>query len=601
MKINEQTQEYLKRVETFNNKFESVKRNLLVLSFLRFISFITAIAIIVFLVKQFSFLLFVLDLLLFSSFIFFVLYYFRRTDVLRYYKSLVKINSDEIKVLDNDFSMFYDGYSFINRDHEYSFDLDIFGQGSLYQYLNRTITIVGRRLLAKRITTINNTNASEFVERQQVIKELKSKIDWRHKFLATGSSCPVTEDDNNKIENWINDPVYFSKRIFYKILVVLLPTVTLLFIGLNIAGLSHYVWFSTLGLLQLFIASVLLRKSNKEQNRVSKSLGILRNYSKLIRLIESEKFDSEILKELQNELKTDSAHAEKAFKKLIKIIDAFDTRLNLIMGFILNATLMWDLYSMMRLERWKEKYGKDIRQWVYVIAEFDFYCSMSNYYYNNPDYVFPKITKGTILNSEELGHPLIPQAKRINNNYGLNNVGRIDIITGANMAGKSTFLRTVGVNFVLAMIGAPVCAKKFEFQLMDLFSGMRTADSLKENESYFYAELKRLKQIVVKLKQGGTALLLLDEILKGTNSVDKAKGSWKFVEHLIKLKATGIVATHDLTLCKLENSYPNHIENKCFEVEINSDKIKFDYKLRKGVTQNMNASLLMKQMEIFSE
>ena len=260
---------------------------------------------------------------------------------------------------------------------------------------------------------------------------------------------------------------------------------------------------------------------------------------------------------------------------------------------------MWDLYSVMRLERWKVKYGHNVKVWVKIIAELDVYCSLSNYAYNNPDYVYPKISETIILRSSDLGHPLIPANKRVNNDFEINKLGKIDIVTGANMAGKSTFLRTVGINILLALNGMPVCAKSYTFKIIDLFSGMRTADSLKENESYFYAELKRLKYIIEKLQNGKPTLILLDEILKGTNSVDKAKGSWQFVEHLIALNATGIVATHDLTLCEIENNYPENISNKCFEVDIDGQSISFDYKLKMGVTKNMNASILMNQMGLF--
>ncbi|MDA3953934.1 MAG: hypothetical protein PF485_09820 [Bacteroidales bacterium] len=599
MEINELLNTYQKRVDSYTSKLVIVKRDLVVLSFLRFLAFISTFALVVLLVKHFSVLFLVLVLLSFALFIFFVLYYFKRTDYLNHLQNLIKINKDEIDVLNNDYSKFYDGEKYMSRDHAYSYDLDLFGQGSLFQYLNRTVTLVGRKLLSSRLLNINIITGLVLEKRHEVLKELRVKIDWRHNFLATAYSSPVTEDDNKKLDIWLKEPVFFIKKIAFRILIVLLPAITLLFVGLFVAGISHYVWFTTLALMQLFFAIVILRRTNKEQNRVSKGLGILRNYSKLIKLIEPEIFSSEILKDLQKELQTESVRAEFAFKKLIKIIDAFDTRLNIFLGFILNATLMWDLYSMIRLERWKLKYGKNVKQWVQVIAEFDFYCSLANYSYNNPDFVFPEISEKAVLHSQELGHPLIPKLKRVNNDYGID-PGKIDIITGANMAGKSTFLRTVGVNLILAMTGMPVCATKFEFRLMDLFSGMRTADSLKENESYFYAELKRLKHIIEKLKNGNSAFVLLDEILKGTNSIDKAKGSWKFVEHLINLEATGIVATHDLNLCKLEKNYPDNIKNKCFEVEINSDKIKFDYKLRKGVTQNMNASLLMKQMGIFS-
>jgi DNA mismatch repair ATPase MutS len=590
---------YEKRIDLFKLNEFKIKKQLVLLSFLRFISFILSIIVIVLLNKQFSIFLLGILFFLFSLFIAGVIFYLKKTEVLNHFKNLIRINSDEINVLNNDFSGFNNGEEFINRDHAYSYDLDLFGEGSLFQYLNRTVTLVGRELLAKKL--LNITKESSFVENQQKgITELNPKIDWRQNFIATAYSCPVTKDDNKKINDWIEQPVYYLKRVFFKIIVVLLPAVTLSFLVLLLAGISSYMWFVFFGLLQLFIASLLLRKTNEEQRIVTEELRILKNYSKLIKRIESEEFSSEVLKKLQNNLKTGDLKAEAAFKKLIKIIDAFDTRLNMILGVVLNATLMWDLYSVMRLERWKIKYGQNVKQWVKVIAEFDFYCSLSNYAYNNPDFIYPTISDQMILETENLGHPLIPETKRVNNNFKIENPGEIDIITGANMAGKSTFLRTVGINLILAMTGAPVCAKKFNFRLMDLYSGMRTADSLKENESYFYAELKRLKKIVEKLQGGEATFILLDEILKGTNSIDKAEGSKKFVEHLILLKATGIVATHDLTLCDLQKTHPQNIKNKCFEVEIHGDKIKFDYKLRAGITQNMNASVLMRQMGIFT-
>ena len=418
--------------------------------------------------------------------------------------------------------------------------------------------------------------------------------------MAIGYARAATKEDNKNIDKWLNKSVYYVNKNFYWAIVILLPIITLMFLGLFLFGISHYSWFVTLALSQLFFASLQLRRTNREQAMVSEEMRILKIYSKLISHIENEEFKTENFKNLQKELETDQIKAQIAIKKLIKIIDAFDTRLNIFLGVILNGILMWDLLSVMRLERWKIIYGKSIEKWIKIIAEFDFYNCAGNYYFNNPDYIFPEINEDTILNTEELGHPLIFKEKRVNNNFKVQKAGEIDIITGANMAGKSTFLRTVGVNLILALNGFPVCASKFKFQILELFTGMRTADSLKENESYFYAELKRLKHIIEKLKKGKLTFLLLDEILKGTNSIDKAKGSWKFVENLIELKATGIVATHDLSLCKMENEYPHHIMNKCFEVEIDHNNIEFDYKLRSGITKNMNASLLMQQMGIFS-
>lgn len=600
MKVDQLILIYEDRVRLFESKLSKIRKNLFLLSLLRFFSFLLCIVFLVFLFKQFNFILLGMFFAFLFLFIFGVIYYLKTSEVLTHFKNLVKINKDELNVLKNNFADFNNGIEYEDRDHAYSFDLDLFGDGSLYQYLNRTVTMVGRDLLGKNLLRVNN-NSSVIISRQEGIDELNAKIDWRQNFMAIGYACPITNDDNQKIEYWIDQPVYFIKKRFFKLIVILFPAISLTFLTLLIAGVSSYIWFVLFGLVQLFIASLMLKKTNKEQRLVTEELRILKNYSKLIRHIESEIFNTDVLRNFQSDLKTEKVKAETAFKKLIKIIDAFDTRLNIFLGAILNATLMWDLYSLMCLERWKLTYGQNVKQWIKVIAEFDVYCSMSNYAYNNPDFTYPKISESVILDTEELGHPLIPYLKRVNNNFRIENLGEIDIITGANMAGKSTFLRTIGVNLVLAMNGMPVCAKKFHFKLMDLFSGMRTADSLKENESYFYAELKRLKSIIEKLKNGNSTFILLDEILKGTNSIDKAEGSRKFIEHLILLKATGVVATHDLTLCDLENHYPNNIENKCFEVEINEDKIKFDYKLRSGVTKNMNASVLMKQMGIFSD
>ncbi len=591
---------YNERIHTFLKEEVKICKRLTILSFLRFFSFIIAIALFVLLFKEITLLKFSGGIAFLVLFIIFVVRYFKQTDLLNHYKNLIKINSEEKEVINNNYSFFNDGADYINRDHPYSYDLDVFGKGSLFQYLNRTFTIVGRDLLANRLLNLD-LNKQDVENRHEAVQELTPEIEWRQNVMATGYSTPISVDDNKKIQYWIDKPVYFINKIFYKVLLIFLPTITITFLFLLIFGISHYSWFALFALAQLFIASFLIRKTNKEQRVVSEGLRTLKKYSKILKFIEEKRFDSKLLNNLKTEIKTEDESAGNAFKKLIKIIDAFDTRLNIFLGVILNATLMWDLYSMIRLELWKRKYGSNLKKWIKVIAELDLFCSIANFKYNNPDFIFPEISDKTIFRSSELGHPLIPYKNRVNNDFNLNKSGEIVIITGANMAGKSTFLRTIGVNLILAMNGMPVCASDFKFRLTEIFSGMRTADSLKENESYFYAELKRLKHIIEKLKQKKLSFILLDEILKGTNSVDKAKGSWKFVEHLTELKATGVIATHDLTLCDLETKYPENIINKCFEVQIDKNKIKFDYKLHSGVTQNMNASLLMQQMGIFSK
>lgn len=590
---------YHERFEKFTQQVNATKTQIVYLSSLRFLSFIASVFLFILTIKDYHIIKLASALILLALFIYLVIKFVKLTDKLKHYKNLVKLNSEEKQVLQYKFGFFDSGKEFIDREHPYSFDLDLFGDGSMFQYLNRTVTLVGKNLLAKRL--LNMSNSKHQIEIwQEAIREMSPEIDWRQNFIATGYAYPIGKDDNKKINFWVDKPAYFISKKFFKVLVIALPAVTLTLLALVLTGLTHYSWFVLFALLQLFIASMMLRRTNHEQELVSKELKILKNYSMLIELIENKGFHADYLINLQQNLKTGNDYAKTAFKKLIRIIDAFDTRLNIFLGIILNATLMWDLYSIMRLEKWKLKYGKNLKNWILVISEFDVLCSLANYSFNNPDYIYPVIDEETIIQTKDIGHPLIPGSKRVNNDFSLTAPGEIDITTGANMAGKSTFLRTIGINLVLAMNGLPVAAKDFRFRVMNIFSGMRTADSLTDNESYFFAELKRLKSAIEALKKGELTFLLLDEILKGTNSVDKAKGSWKFVEHLVKLNATGIVATHDLTLCDLEKEYPEKIKNKCFEVEINGDEIKFDYKLRNGVTKNMNASILMKKMGLFS-
>jgi len=234
-----------------------------------------------------------------------------------------------------------------------------------------------------------------------------------------------------------------------------------------------------------------------------------------------------------------------------------------------------------------------------MVGQVDAYISLGNYAYNNPDFSFPiKSDNLIVFSAKKLGHQLIDENKRVCNDFILGKRGTVCIISGANMAGKSTFLRTVAVNYILAMAGAPVCASEMSFIPQRLFTSMRTLDSLSENESYFYAELKRLGMLKHRIEEGDPVFFILDEILKGTNSADKSTGSKLFLQRIIQNEGTGLIATHDTSLGNLESDWPGAIVNKCFEIEIDGENIRFDYKLQDGITQKMNAVFLMKQMGI---
>jgi DNA mismatch repair ATPase MutS len=266
---------------------------------------------------------------------------------------------------------------------------------------------------------------------------------------------------------------------------------------------------------------------------------------------------------------------------------------------VLNGIFLFDIQLMRRLESWKTANKDHFLNWIDIIGELDAFISIGIHACNHPHHVYPEVTSGSfVIHAEGVGHPLISHSKLVRNNYRLDGFSRIDLLTGANMAGKSTFLRTIGVNFTLAMMGAPVCADKFVFTPVLLFTSLRTNDSLQENESFFYAELKRLQQLISQYEQGKQVFFLLDEILKGTNSADQHKGSKELIKKLIRLKGIGIIATHDVELSKLEKEFPANLRNLCFEISIEEDKLFFDYTLKEGVCATMNASYLMKKMGI---
>jgi DNA mismatch repair ATPase MutS len=257
---------------------------------------------------------------------------------------------------------------------------------------------------------------------------------------------------------------------------------------------------------------------------------------------------------------------------------------------------------MYNIGKWTREFKDVFPIWVASIARFDALASLSCFMYNNPKYVLPVLMKSEafLLEMKEGGHPLLSESELVTNDIRHSKDLSLFLITGANMAGKSTFLRTVGVNLVLAMAGTCVCAREFVFTPMNLYTSMRGNDSLQKGTSFFFAELKRLQYIVEQLRKGGKSYILLDEILKGTNSKDQHTGSSRLIENIIRLNGVGMIATHDLELTKLSLSYPDKLKNIAFEIEMEKDKMIFDYRYKEGVCKNMNATILMEQMSIFN-
>ncbi|MEA1898859.1 MAG: hypothetical protein U9N53_14465 [Bacteroidota bacterium] len=591
---------YSERKDLFLALAEFEKKWLRRISWLRLFVFIVFIF---FSVKSFGEkgIIFIFPALLFLSlFIVLIKHSIKRASKELHYRNLLKLNADELKALNHDYSEFDDGLEFSDRDHEYVFDLDIYGPGSLFQYLNRSFSQAGRIRLAAFFSDLLNAK-EKIYSRQEAVKDLSARFGWIQNFQALCMQLKENDFESTILKEWLRDKSPIFNNILFPFLAYLLPAISIGLIGLSVFGIVAFeeIWY--LLLIPLVVVGLVIKKTQSFQRDVSASLRVLSDYRKLFEHIEKEEFDSALLQKLKNELFHNSIPASRIIQELAKILDAFDTRNNMIVGVLLNAILLWDIHCLISFGKWRRKYAKDVFRWLESLSEFDALSSLGTFSFNHPDYSFPRVSEQPAWEFESLGHPLIKDDIRVNNDLMLSVQGEIFIVTGPNMAGKSTFLRAVGVNMVLSQMGAPVCASKFVSFPSKLFTSMRTTDSLQNNESYFFSELKRLKFLLDLILEKQAVFFLLDEILKGTNSKDKTSGSRAVITRLVDLEASGLIATHDLTLSRMEEDFTGKVFNKCFEAKIVGDKLKFDYKLINGVSRNMNATFLMRKMGIIGD
>ncbi|MBU2950729.1 DNA mismatch repair protein MutS [Tamlana agarivorans] len=507
-------------------------------------------------------------------------------------KALVALNQEEIKIAAGDFHNREEGLQFQDPNHFYSLDIDLFGRGSFYQFMNRTTSREGAKTLAELLKA---NHVSDIPLRQEAIKELAKKTEFRQFYAATSSLIKV-ETPAEFIVNWIkNHKLFLNKTVFrlaqgFGIISILIFVLTV-FNVITYKPLIAYWMFLGLG-----FSTVYLKRVNVLASKTDKVRDTFRQYATLLDLIEKETFTSALLKKKQQLIQTEKKKASAIFKAFSKSLDALDNRNNLIGAMFGNGLFLIDIKNSYQVEQWISEYGDVVSEWFEVVAFFDAYNSLGTYAYNHSEFVFPEImTSGPVIQATGLGHPLLNKAKRVDSDVAIDDE-QFFIVTGANMAGKSTFLRTISLHIVMANSGLPVCAKTSSYSPVKLITSMRTTDSLTDESSYFFSELTRLKYIVDAIKKE-PYFIILDEILKGTNSTDKAIGSKKFVEKLVASDATGIIATHDLSLCEIEKEL-NEVKNYYFDAEIIDDELHFDYRLKKGVCQNMNASFLLKKMEI---
>ncbi len=540
----------------------------------------------------------VICLISISFFLFLLKLFLSASGKKEFLDNLVVINQNEADAISGDYSAFSPGDRYIDIKHDFSFDVDLFGQSSLFQYLNRTVTGYGRDILANWLSDPFSLSG-HLAERQQAILEIAEKDKWRQEFMASGMQTPLEKEEIRSLLSWINEKAVVNTSDFHKILLYVLPFAALLSLALMITGTLPYEVFVFVFLINLFYVATGLKKINRIHNSLTRKYNFLSSMNALLDAFENESFTSPVMNKIEENITAKTNSASVSVKQLGRLIQSFDSRNNMLIGAALNGFLLWDYQSIRRLEKWKAEYKSRFPVWLEMVGEVDAFISLGNYAFNNPDFVYPVKSDGEdVFSAKKLGHQLIHENKRVCNDFSLGKKGTICIISGANMAGKSTFLRTVAVNFILGMTGAPVCASEMKFTPAKLFTSMRTMDSLSANESYFYAELRRLNLLKTRIEEKEPVFFILDEILKGTNSSDKSTGSRLFLQRLVERNGTGLLATHDTSLGKMEEEYRGKIINKCFEIEIGGEIIRFDYKIRDGITQKMNAVFLMKQMGI---
>lgn len=489
----------------------------------------------------------------------------------------------------------------IPDNHPFAYDLDILGKNSLLSHLNRTVTVMGENVLIDWIAN-PHLDRDLIIKKQEAIKELSSKDRFKVNFRIAGSVFSYENNHEiNTLELWLQDEENNGQNRSLRFLLLSIISVNSVLLLLVISGLiSPYLLINSIlffGILSLFKE----REIDALHEKISQGIHAMNTYADLLEIISKESFHSNLLSEWKDSLFSTEYDAIKSMRKGNSIGSMLDQRKNLMLHFFFEGVMGWQIIHLFRMKKWKQQYKNSVIQWFEKIGQFDAIISLSLFADKHPDYIFPTISdkQGEYL-GKYLGNPLIVNKKCIPNDIEINNQGCFLIVTGANMAGKSTYIRTVGLNLVLAEMGLPVFAKELSFYPAQLIASLKTSDSLSKNESYFFAELKKLRNIIDRLNNNETLFILLDEILKGTNSIDKLKGSEAFLEKVINYNANGIIATHDIKLGELEKEYPVYIRNFHFSSEIRDDKLFFDYKLKKGIVSEYNATYLMKKMGIIN-
>lgn len=510
-----------------------------------------------------------------------------------YLKNLLWVYQNELNLMNGLPNGYNDGTSFEDENHPYLSDLDIFGSSSLFALMNRCTTKIGIEQLAKHLSV--ESSKTKILERQDAVKEISTKIDSTFEFRAKlkGHDVSKIEQIKAKLANQLSSQLTFTHQSFLRIYVKVLPYfISLLFVAAILLGGKLWSVLALFAFINASIAFLFSKKVNLVYYGFSGSSALLNDYAVAIKWTEDQNWQSVYLLNLF----TSKEKVSGQIQVLSKIIQAFDARLNILLAAVLNFFLLWDLKCCIQIDEWHKTSSVEVKNGLDRIGYFEELIAIATLSYNHPTWSFPVIEDQFSLSVIAIGHPLIHPQKRVDNDYQLVTQPTVDIVTGSNMAGKSTFLRTLGINMVLAYAGAPVCAGKMSLSIFKVLTYMRIKDSLNESTSTFKAELDRLKMILTHVAGYSNSFVLIDEMLRGTNSRDKYLGSKVFIEKLIQLKTPTLFATHDLQLSELIGVHQNTVRNYHFDIQITNGEMKFDYKIKSGPCTTFNAAILLKEI-----
>lgn len=516
------------------------------------------------------------------------------------------VYGNELRYLDGDFTCFDRGDSFIDSQHAYSYDLDLYGKNSLFNRINRTVTSGGNERLAEMLGYLS-LNKNKIELRRHAIYCLADNETWRSQFVAEGQR--ITENGISEMKTIDTGAILsaFDKAAKLKLPTWMATCWSSIASFLLMVGLFYLIVMAVIGLfpasfaimyailLLFLVLSLTAGPLRKIGNTIGSLLEQTQLFISLIHHISTLKPQGDELETIHSTLFGDHNNALEAFDKLSNTLSAIDRRGN-VLGMILgNIFFHTDFHTVRGFLNWQETYASSLSKWVDAVSRIDALVSMATFMYNEQNTVEPELlgSHDIVYKAENLRHPFLGD-KCVGNDFEIKHLNYY-IVTGANMAGKSTFLRSVGINYVLAMNGMRVFSDRFQISMFALFTSMRTSDDLSQGVSYFNAELLRLSKLIDFCSQNKSTLIILDEILKGTNSVDKLRGSRLFLEEIAKMNVAGIVATHDLELSKMETDYPDRFHNYCFEIQL-ADILTYSYKISKGVAHNQNATYLLQRM-----